>query len=127
MKPLIAIFFILFGSSFYSNAGVRDCAKPERWAASKAQVHLQNAGYFKTTNILNNQEADHAKTNVILLAQEKLKKNVYRQIQKVIFTKKNGDEITVITENEASNDECSLGEVKIYVVKETLNEKLIDQ
>src|SRR5690242_10530756 len=106
--------FLLATSSAFAEGRLEACATPERWAASMAHVHLKNA------NLLVNEEIDLTKTEVQLLASEKTKKNLYHQIQKVVFTKKNGDKISVITENDASKDECSMSGVKVFVISKML-------
>jgi|SRR5215831_3450676 hypothetical protein len=93
---------------------VRNCAAPERWAPSMAQVQLKNAGLLK------NEEYDFTKTKVTLLAMEKTKRDLFHQVMKVVFVKKNGLETTAITENDASNEECSISKVTVYVVEKTL-------
>lgn len=93
---------------------LEECAKPERWAASMAQVHLKNAG------ILKNEEIDFSKTAVSLLASERTGKDLYHQIQKVVFTKKNGSKISTITENDASSEECSMTGVKVFLIEKEL-------
>ena len=62
------------------------------------------------------EEIDFSKTEVVLLASEKTEENLFHQIQKVIFTKKNGSKILAITENDASRDECSMTGVKVSIV-----------
>lgn len=117
MKWMLYILFALITNSAFAKGNARDCAKPERYASSMAQVELKNEG------LLRNEDIDFAKTKVTLLAQEKLKKDLYRQIQKVVFVKKNGDELVAITDNEASSDECSMGKVKVYLVQKELGLK----
>lgn len=53
---------------------------------------------------------------MIRLASEKTGKDLYRQIHKVIFTDKLGNTIEVITINDASQVECSVGGVEVFVV-----------
>lgn len=74
-------------------------------------VQLKNEG------LMRNEDIDFSKIKVTLLAQEKIKTNLYKQIQKVVFVKKNGEELIAITVNDASNDECSMSGVKVYLVQ----------
>jgi ethanolamine ammonia-lyase large subunit len=111
MKWTLFILVIVATQTTFAKMKVSDCAQPERWAASMVQVQLKNEG------LLRNEDIDFSKTKVTLLAQEKLKKNLYKQIQKVVFVKKNGEELTAITVNDASNDECSMSGVKVYLVQ----------
>ncbi len=79
-----------------------------------AFVHLKNAG------ITNNQKLDFTKTITTRIASEKIGKDLYRQIHHIIFTEKSGKIIKVITSNEASNEECSMSGVKVYVISKEL-------
>lgn len=105
---------VLLVSSFSAFAGHPDCAGVKRWATSMAFVHLKNAG------ITNNQKLDFTKTKTIRLTSEKIGNDLYRQIHHVTFTEKSGKIIKVITSNEASNEECSMSGVKVYVITKEL-------
>jgi hypothetical protein len=98
----------------FAKVDVRDCAQPERYAPSMVQAGLKNEG------LLESEDIDFTKTRVTLLAQEKLKKDLYKQIQKVVFVKKNGSELEAIAENEVSSEECSVGKLKIYLIQKEL-------
>jgi hypothetical protein len=90
------------------------CAGIERWATSTAFVHLKNA------NITNNDALDFTKTKTVRLASEKIGKDLYRQVHNVTFTEKSGRTIEVITVNDASNEECSMSGVQVFVVSKQL-------
>jgi hypothetical protein len=117
MKTVIAIFALLVPST-QALAGVPDCSGPERWPTSMAFVELKNAG------ITTNDELDFDKTKTVGLASEKIGKDLYRQIHLVTFTRKSGETIQVITNNDASNDECSMSGVEVYLVSKRLGEQL---
>jgi hypothetical protein len=117
MKTAIAIFALLLPSTTLF-AGSPDCSGPDRWPTSMAFVHLKNAG------ITNNDELDFDKTKTAMLASEKIGKDLYRQIHLVTLTKKSGETIQVITNNDASNDECSMSGVEVYLVSQRLGEQL---
>lgn len=109
---LSALFFIpLF---VFAKPRLEECAKPQKWATSSAQALLKNAGLLK------NEDIDFSKTKVQLLSSEKKSKDLYHQIQKIVFYKKDGKSISVITENEASSEECSMSAVKVYVIEREL-------
>jgi hypothetical protein len=76
-----------------------------------AFVHLKNA---KATD---NEKLDFGKTKTVRLASEQIGKDLYRQVHHVIFTEKSGNTIEVVTVNDASNEECSMGPVDVFVVK----------
>ena len=105
---LTALSFILFSSAVYAEHP--DCSGIERWATKIAFVHLKNAG------VTNNQKLDFTKTKTTRLASEKIGKDLYQQIHHIVFTEKSGKTIKVITSNEASNEECSMSSVKVYVI-----------
>jgi hypothetical protein len=98
-----------------------DCYGPERWAASMAFVTLKNQG------ITDNDKVDFSKTQAVKLASEKIGKDkvsredLYRQVQTVKFTEKSGNVIEVITINDATQSECSMGSVEVYVVSKHIN------
>lgn len=109
------ILIFLFITSLANAKGrLEECAKPERYAASMALVHLKNAG------LLENDKIDFSKTTVDLLASEKKAKGVFHQIQKIVFYEKTGKKIMVIAENDATKSECSLTGVKVYLIEKEL-------
>lgn len=115
MNKLVSLLLLtLFSSSVI--AAHPNCSGVERWATKMAFVHLKNAG------ITNNKKLDFTKTKTERLASEKIKNNLYRQIHHVTFTEKSGNVIEVITNNEASNEECSMSGVKVYVINKKLGQ-----
>ena len=115
IKKFIFVLSVI-ASTAYANGRLEECAKPNSWAASMAQTHLKNAGLLK------NEEIDFAKTEVSLLASEKKDRVLYHQIQKIVFSKKNGGKISAITENDASSEECSMSNVKVYLLDRELGQ-----
>ena len=91
-----------------------DCSGVNRWATTSALVHLKNAKYT------NNEKLDSAKTKTTRLASEQIGKDLFRQVHHIAFTERSGNRIEVITVNDASNEECSITGVDIYVVKEKI-------
>jgi len=79
-----------------------------------AFVHLKNAG------LTDNNKLDFTKTKTVRLASEQVGKDLYRQVHLVTFTEKSGKNIEVITRNDASNEECSMSGVEVYVVSNRL-------
>ena len=82
-----------------------------------AFVHLKNAG------LTNNEKLDFTKTKTVRLASEKIGKDLYRQVHFVVFTERAGTTIEVITSNEASNEECSMSGVEVFVISRRLGGK----
>ncbi|MFZ3037429.1 MAG: hypothetical protein WA112_09190 [Rugosibacter sp.] len=79
-----------------------------------AFAHLKNAG------LTDNDKLDFTKTQTVRLASEKIGKDLYRQIHHVVFTEKAGGKIEVITSNDASNVECSMSGVQVFVISRRL-------
>jgi len=117
MKPVVAIFILLLLSA-PALAGSPDCSGPQRWPAAMAFVHLKNAG------ITNNDELDFDKTKTVRLASEKIAKDLYRQIHIVTFTEKSGEIVQAITNSDASNEECSMSGVEVYLVSKQIGAQL---
>ena len=113
---MLSLITLLLGVSLASSAFAKnpDCAGVERWATSMAFVHLKNAG------LTNNDKLDFTKTKTVRLASEKIGKDLYRQIHYVVFTERAGGTIEVITSNDASNEECSMSGVQVFVVSKRL-------
>ena len=92
------------------------CSGPDNWAAGSAFGQLKNAG------ITDNSRLDFTKTKVSLLASERIGRDLYRQIHRIVFTEKTGKTIEVITSNEASSEECSMSAVEVFVVSRHLDD-----
>lgn len=110
----LAVLFALGSFTPVAAAKHPDCAGVERWATSMAFGHLKNA------NITNNDALDFTKTKTVRLASEKIGKDLYRQIHHITFTEKSGRKIEVITSNNASNVECSMSGVEVFIVSKRL-------
>lgn len=111
---ILLLLLAIFGAPSQLLAKTPDCAGVERWATQMAFVHLKNAG------IINNDTIDLAKTKTERLASEKRGKDLYRQIHHIIFTEKSGNVIEVLTRNDASNVECSMSGVDVFVISRHL-------
>lgn len=90
------------------------CSGPDNWAATSAYAQLKNAG------MLTPDAVDFAKTRVELFAQQKIGKDLYRQVHRVAFTTKAGPIIRVITLSNASSEECSMSSVRLELVTQVL-------
>jgi hypothetical protein len=91
-------------------AAVPRCDGPDNWPAGMAQATLKNAG------LLDNSEIDFARTRVTRIASEKIGKDLYRQVHRIIFTRTAGGTLEGIAVNDASGTECSASGVEIFVV-----------
>jgi hypothetical protein len=108
----IILLLILFPSLVFAEAP--DCTGVDRWPTSMAFVKLKNEG------LTDNNKLDFTKTKTIRLASEKIGKDLYRQVHYIVFTEKSGNTIEVITVSEASNEECSMGDVDVFVISKHL-------
>ena len=105
---LLAFILALFSSVVF--AGNPKCDGPNNWAANMAFVHLKNAG------LVHNETTDFTKTKVVRIASEKIGKDLYRQVHLVTFMEKSGEKIKIIMVNDASQEECSMSGVEVFLV-----------
>jgi hypothetical protein len=87
------------------------------WPTNIAFVHLKNAG------LADNYSVDFSKTKTVRLASEKVGKDLWHQVYHITFTKKSGDTIEAIAVHDASQEECSMTGVEVFVVSKHLNLK----
>lgn len=120
MKRLAARVALLVALAAASGAGCAkspDCTGPDAWPAGMAFTHLKNAGVF------DNADLDFSQTQVTRLASEKIGSDRYRQVHLVRFVKKSGEAVSAITVNDASNEECSLSGVEVFLVERRLGKR----
>lgn len=91
-----------------------DCGASEQWPASMAFVYLKNAG------ITSNGKLDLSQTKTLRIASERIGRDLYRQVYDITFKEKAGASIEVLTVSDASSQECSMGDVTIYLVAKRL-------
>ena len=113
MKVGSNIFIILFFIT-QAQAKIPDCDGPENWPAATAHATLKNA------KIIENDKFDFTKTKVSRITSEKVGKNLYKQVHLVKFFDKKGKEVSAITVSDASNEECSMGKVQVFVISSEL-------
>jgi hypothetical protein len=111
---IFLLLLVILGSPSQPLAKTPDCAGVDGWATAMAFVHLKNAG------VTDNDAIDFTKTRTERLASEKIGKDIYRQIHHIFFTEKSGSVIEVITSNDASNAECSMSGVDVFVISRHL-------
>ncbi|MCK9385569.1 MAG: hypothetical protein M0Q15_13195 [Nevskia sp.] len=117
-KILVAplLIFLIFFASLSASGKSPDCAYQDGWASNMAFTWLKNAA------LVSNEDLDLKKTEVIEIASEKISKDLYRQIHRIRFYKRNGDALDVITVNNASHDECSMSGVDVYLISRKLGD-----
>ena len=112
MKKLLLV-ILLAVLPILSFAKGPDC---DSWPMNMSEVWLQNAGIVDIKNL------DESKTKITLLASEKKAKGLYTQIYHFIFYDSIGNSYEIITNNDASYEECSMSDVDIYLIsKRVLN------
>ena len=98
------------------NPGWEDFQIPLVVARSDQKVarDAKNAGLIEPSAL------DLTKTKIKMLASEKRANDIYRQIHHISFTDKSGNVTEVITSNDASNDECSMSGVDVFIISRHL-------
>ena len=113
MKKLLIV-TILTILPILSFAKGPDC---DSWPMNMSEGWLQNAGIVDIINL------DESKTKITLLASEKKAKGLYTQIYHIIFYDKIGNSYEIITNNDASYEECSMTGVDIYLISKSVSNK----
>ena len=106
---------LLLSVPAFAHAEDPKCDGPFGWAATMAFVTLKNA------ELVENSEVDFTATRVVRLASERVGKDLYRQVHRIIFTKQYGPQIEVITVNNASHAECSESGVQVFLVSRSFH------
>ena len=79
-----------------------------------AYTSLRGAG------LVDSSMGDSTLTKVTRIASEKIGKDLYRQVHLIEFRNASGKGVTVMTVNDASSRECSMSEVSVYLVSQTV-------
>ncbi|MEJ2680597.1 MAG: hypothetical protein P8144_03690, partial [Gammaproteobacteria bacterium] len=87
------------------------CSGPENWPASMGYVKLKNAKIITFP-------IEPKKTKVSMILSEKIEKDLYRQIHDVEYWDTKGNHYRVFTISNASSEECSMSDVKVFRVEE---------
>jgi hypothetical protein len=85
------------------------------WPTNMAFVLLKNEG------ITNNEKIDFSKTKTVRLASEKTGKDLWHQVYDVTFTEYSGRTIEAIAVHDASEEECSMTGVDLFLVSQHLS------
>ena len=121
MRTLLLLLVVTFGLSAFGQSKPRssdgpDCGGPNHWAASMTFVHMKNAG------LLDNDNVDFSKTAVVRIASQKLRRDLWRQVYDVRYTKKSGEVLEAIAVHDASREECSMSGLQLFVVSKRLGD-----
>src|SRR5689334_19029078 len=85
------------------------------WPTNMTFVQLKNA------ELADNSSVDFSKTRTLRIASEKVGKDLWHQVYHVTFTKKSGEKVEAIAVNDASQEECSMSGVEVFVVSKHLS------
>ncbi|MGK3131452.1 hypothetical protein ACCW76_19930 [Pantoea sp. C8B4] len=111
MKRTLIFAGIIFSSSAF--AAMPDC---HSWPMNMAEVWLKNE------KVVDVGQLDEPKTVVKLLASESRKDGVFTQVYHFTFHDVSGKSYDVITQSDATREECSASEVNVFQVsKSTIN------
>jgi hypothetical protein len=86
------------------------CDGPNNWPAANTFAQMKNSGLIK------NNLADFKLTKVERIASEKIGKDLWKQVHLVKYFRKDGSVLKAIAVANASLEECSMSDVKIYIV-----------
>ena len=86
------------------------------WPMNMSRTWLQNAGIVDIKNL------DESKTKITLLASEKKAKGLYTQIYHFIFYDTTGNTYEIITNSDASYEECSMSDVDVYLISKLISD-----
>lgn len=111
MRRLLLIVMLAFPVTMF--ASHPDCAGSNRWPTMMAFWHLKNI------EVLKGKMASY-RIKSTRLASEKIGKDLYRQIHRVVFTNASGKSVIVITNNDASSKECSMSGLEVYIVSKKI-------
>ena len=109
MKKL-TIFVLFMFSPLLAFAKGPDCYT---WPMNMTEVWLKNS------NIVDILDLDESKTQITQLASQEIEKGLYNQIYHFVFYDKKGNSYEVITQNNASDEECSMSQVNHYLVSQS--------
>jgi hypothetical protein len=118
MKTMLLFVMLVIGVSAIAHSQAEETHGPDcagGWPTNMAFVHLKNAG------LADNYSVDFSKTKSVRIASEKVGKDLWRQVYHITFTKKSGDAIEAIAVHDASQEECSMTGVEVFVVSKHLN------
>lgn len=120
MKKIVFIFALIWCVTTYAQSTERKNLGPDcsgGWPTQMAYAKLKNAG------LVNANALDLSKTTTKRLASQPNSGKLWHQVYLVTFFRKSGGEIQVIAIHDASDEECSMTGVDVYVVCQHLQAK----
>lgn len=91
-----------------------DCSGTDRWPAITAFLSMKNAGLFP------NDHSPPAHTTVREIASQRIGRDLWRQVFDIVYARTGGSKLEAIVVSAASREECSMGEVQVFVVSNNL-------
>ena len=77
-----------------------------------AYTKLVNQGF------IDRGDSEYQQTKTTRIASEKIGPDLYTQVHRIVFSNQSGEKVEVITVNNASNEECSMSSVDVYLVSD---------
>ncbi len=84
------------------------------WPTTMALVQLKNDGALDPATL------DQTAAKATLLAAQPAGRGVYKEIYDITYREKGGRTVEVLTASEASNEECSMSAVDVWVISKHL-------
>jgi hypothetical protein len=106
----LKLFMVVLVFALTSSASAKDPDCSGSWPTTMTFVNLKNVG------ITDDQKIDFSKTKTVRLASERIGKDLYHQVYYVTFTEWSGKTIEAIAVHDASQAECSMSGVEVFVV-----------
>ncbi len=91
-----------------------DCSGAEHWPAAITFVKLKNAG------IVTNASVDFPHVQSRRLTSQRIGRDLWRQVHRVTIPLRRGGAISALAISDASSDECSMGDVQVYIISRKL-------
>ena len=91
-----------------------DCGGPNNWPAAMVFVAMKNA------KIVTNDQIDFSRTRVTRIASEKIGPDLWRQVHLVQYFRRDGSALEAIAVSDSSQKECSMGDVKTFLISAKL-------
>jgi hypothetical protein len=92
-----------------------DCNYLHNYAENISYLKLKDQKLIKPNDVIEN------KTKSVLIASEKINKNLYKDVHLITFFLKNNTTIKVISINYSSPEECSMSDVEVYLIKSKIS------
>lgn len=116
MKNLLILLIFMINMPIRSSNNLKlygpDCSG--KWPTNMTFALMKNAGLINNNNII------FSKTKTVRLASQKIGRDLWHQVYLITFIMKTGKIIEAIAIHNASKEECSMSDVKVYVISRQL-------